>query len=486
MARETISNLGWQSSRSRGRQRDCPVHMTLANDEEFMTRLSRRRFLGSASATGFAIALSPAASLFYPRPANAWILAVGLAVGAFVAGQIASHNRRNIDLYYLHAIYKELAVLSDQVASLQTAMALALQELAKLPSEIDRMLRSESVRQLYGKINSVVVRYERETQGVRDYTTRADWLSAPYRKDNLNKILNDLWDARTQLELSDFPTDPSSALVVTCAALTEMGLLNALNYDRSQVMGRLGEYEEWFARVLDSSRKGSAAEYLASAKARQQAIEAQMRKNTLGAQLAASETATGLCAGLTDYRGPYEEQRGTAYVGTIGPDKIPKTRPIMETVPARIGKVTRIWMPFAYRDIPAEEDAATFAELKKVADKSKLQLLPGATGLIIRTMAPQSESPFIETKAPNPEVRWAGAPDCPMESRNFPELNAEKLKAGLQQFETWKKGLVTLAELQALLDSYNLEASRIVFSQTCIAAVNETTKTLAALKRSYN
>src|SRR6516165_1277320 len=88
--------------------------------------MTRRTFLGSASIAAMAVG-TPIALLGSTKPAKAFWVAAALAVGSLVAGAIAAHNRRDVTSLLLIDIRERLNVITNQLASLQTATALVLE-----------------------------------------------------------------------------------------------------------------------------------------------------------------------------------------------------------------------------------------------------------------------------------------------------------------------------------------------------------------------
>lgn len=443
--------------------------------------MNRRQFLAAAPTYALAASVSVPALMVTADPAMSFWGPAAFYLGSFVAGQIAAHNRRNVSLYYLDTIYKELGVLSGQIASVQTATAVVLTELAGLPDQWRTDLDVQSTKDLHRRINDAIMRYQNACRVVDKYSSRDDWLGAPHVQEDLHAILADLWAARTELQVSEFPHDPSAALVLSCAALAEMGLLNALRYDRQQVQQRISEYEEYFARILNEKLFGSAASYLVLAAQWRKAAEERMRRDPIGSDIAVKGKAT-ICAGLTDYRPATHRLVKGAVHHNVADGIMINIEPKYNDHPSRSGKLTRIWSRVSYHDVAAEEDRELRKRLDEVGEAANLAVSDGATGTTLRRI--RVSEPDIESKEPGPG-NWQSAPDCPMETSDLPETDPAALIRDLEGFRHWKDGIAAVSGLQKLVDEYNIQTARQVFARRCIESVKSTQATMAAIKESY-
>src|SRR5437868_4774270 len=107
--------------------------------------VTRRRFLSSASAAVTISAAGPIGFLQSTVPASAFAVEVQavLTVGKLVAGAIDIYLRQT-EYSWMTKVIRDLGVIT-KLASLKDATALMLKELESLTSEIDLLLRSQSV-----------------------------------------------------------------------------------------------------------------------------------------------------------------------------------------------------------------------------------------------------------------------------------------------------------------------------------------------------
>lgn len=222
--------------------------------------LSRRRFFQC----GVALGLNSALPLIAISSAEASPALVALAIASLVAGMIASHNRRDADAYMLNAIREELRVATTQLASLQAAVALVLQDLAKLRNDIEEILRKQLVMEKHAEIRVNVDLYSAEINTRQQYKNDKEWFASSRREETLNRILFDLTKARFALLESSTPSDPNAAIVLSSAALVELSLMNICNtkrevYDRVKMLDTVRQYEDYFSIVKNASIEGSTA-----------------------------------------------------------------------------------------------------------------------------------------------------------------------------------------------------------------------------------
>ena len=235
-----------------------------------MRPLSRRDILKSAaSGAGLLLPLGlTSRALGFP-----WV-AVALAIASQIASMVANHNRRNPDVYILSAVQDELRVVTEQLASLQSAVSAVLDELAKLPDVIRDIVAQQSLIDTQAKLKANVALYLEELSVRSQYSSDIDWLNASRRRERLNNIHDELAQNRQLLWQHPRSTNPSTAIVVSSTALVEINIMNILNiagpiYDHTTIINLTKVYQDFFARVSDATDKNSTAGYALSSKAAQ-------------------------------------------------------------------------------------------------------------------------------------------------------------------------------------------------------------------------
>jgi hypothetical protein len=219
----------------------------------------------------------------------AMVAAVSLSAASFVAGLIANANRRNVDVYMLQAVLEDLHIIQEQIASLQSAMSVIMDDLATLPTKIAQIVAKNSVRQLHGQLLAEVENFNRIE--LYDYTGRdlQKWLHADSGR--INRLIDrqrNIQRLAGQLRNSSQSCDPTAALVLEAISDAEFKLMVLCNSDAKPVFN-LGfltatavTYRQQFDRVVDDQRVGSAAWFLADREtARAQTISA-INDNRLG------------------------------------------------------------------------------------------------------------------------------------------------------------------------------------------------------------
>jgi hypothetical protein len=437
--------------------------------------LSRRHFLSSAAV----VSVSVPVSLFESTvTAYAFWWAAALAVASLVAGGIAAHNRRDVTLLMTKAIHAELRVISNQLASLQQATALMLQKLDTLTGEFDQLLKRQEVRVLQLAVLTAVTQYQRDVAAAAGFDNWGQWLAAPERKNNLRRILGDLWSKRTSLELSDFPTDPSAVLTMSNACLAELSLMNVLEYKPQDITARMSDYESYFPRAMNGDVVGTAKHYQVAAELRRAKIEAEMAHNPIGAKVLGAQLDTnpghkafaqGFCAWVAD----------VTQLVHLGHS---------HTRPRRLGPKAWMMLPVSYAEVAAENHPDVRPELEQMAKAMGETIHPGMTGLTIRDIVADEANPLyfgpIEPGAGS-EFRASSADGCPLEERDLQNADAATFQKTIRSLKSWTDGLAELAKLRELVRAFNEESARIAFGYQAVRVAQDSLSMLSKVPDTF-
>jgi hypothetical protein len=263
-----------------------------------MGKISRRDLLRQTAVIGAGLALPLGAVNVASAVAPAAIVAAVLAVASFVAGQIANHNRRNPEIYELGAALRELQVIEDQIASLQTSMALILEKLSNQAQQTADIVAHQSVRDLHRDILAEVNLFDREMNNyppTNDADLLRNWLHSDAERDQrLLRYHETISRTMERLSVSDFPCDASAPMVLKLACDTEFKLMVLRNlqrgqprYDRDYIVRTAEHYRQLLQRVKDPTLKvkDCAAWYLTAHETARLDILAKIDANPLGSLL---------------------------------------------------------------------------------------------------------------------------------------------------------------------------------------------------------
>ena len=282
-----------------------------------MTTLSKRDLLRSSAALAGAAVLRP-----FPAAANpAVAIAIGLAVASFVGGLIANANKRNVEAYLLQAVLEEIQVIQEELAAVQRALAVILTELANLPKEISDIVAKQSVRNLHAGILGEVQNFNsREMSGqtsrfaLQNADEQADllrsWLHADAgRFGRLQDYQRNIAKLTAQLPFTEYPCDPTAAMVLEFACNTEFRIMVLCNlngdrpYGRDYMLGTSDDYKTKLLRVTHENVDDSAASLLTSSKKRRDNLLSYIAENKIGRLLQNGNTAFN-CAQSHGFRIP--------------------------------------------------------------------------------------------------------------------------------------------------------------------------------------
>jgi hypothetical protein len=464
-----------------------------------MTALTRRSFVnGSASLllgrsailrTGAsALALTTAS-----REANAWVMAA-LAIGSMVAGLIANNNRSDGGaMALLTANYELLKVALRKLDHIESQVVEILEDIKKLPDEIDRRLKQENTRRLEIELNAVIVGYIEKLNQKDPQQSFADWRVSKQTMDDVRGLLGRLQKSRQELKTEGM-IDPATAIVVSPLAIVEHSLLNILQYRPAEIAATLNQvYMPWFDAILDPKNSMSAADYADGAASRLAGLMKRAAEHPLGKALSMrpgstllvgvgvnditpahkEETNQSVCTGrnyssLEELEQETELPRPVSFRATPGSGvRYPAAqeanevcRPIMRDVGARIGP----------RDRLAQD--AILTEKEFVAPSGK------ASGLMLLDLMLSPERRGL-----------AGTSDVP-EDKQSTVVNADLRDPGaraafMHKSKAWTDAHKSYEEFAVLIDAINAERTRFAFGMAAMVAVETAKHNINQIIRNY-
>lgn len=270
--------------------------------------INRRAFLGTIlwppSQRVLRVGI-PLIGIGYPLRARAEPITIAIAVAAAVAGMIAAHNRGDGGLgAYLSALNRKLDIAIDQIASLQSSLAMVLTKLAALDDEIDEILTHHEIKNLHDAVFAAVQSYTKLEAARRRYETDDEFRNARGVLADINSQLERLEIATSTLIVKR-AFGPASAAVIPSAFLLENSLL-LLRGDRAlDIAARLTASLNWLDRMIDPDDTSSIAYYRAYAVLRHNEYLETAQEHPLG-QILGMKPGIALltCAGIDDFRRP--------------------------------------------------------------------------------------------------------------------------------------------------------------------------------------
>jgi hypothetical protein len=361
-------------------------------------------------------------------------------------------------------------------------MAFLLRDFADLRNDIEEMLRKQSVIEKQAEVRVNIDLYLNELntrdQYGRDKQGSTNWFNSSRREENLNRILFDLTKARFALLNTESSADPTSALTLASCALTELSIMNICNtnrtvFDRIKVLDTIKQYEAYFSSVKDPAVEGSAASYLSQRLASRESTLKWFRSDPKWVEMEKIGVVNN-CAKRTD---------GGVLVSQV-----------------------RATQQIRFSDNNALDDADVKAAFKKMNIRPT-----NGTSLVIRRLrfepGPSADDVTFEsglltagnkflTVPDAAQWKYGEIPDCteardaqivpPYQLGGSPKVQTEaERKDAMLRSTVWKTIAKQTGALQEHVEQYNLDNAKIVYTTEVLSAVDETLKSLSALKRSY-
>ncbi|NKQ88713.1 hypothetical protein C3Y91_31215 [Rhizobium sp. UPM1133] len=454
-------------------------------------RSTRRDFLKQLTAVGLGSMLP--ISMSTKAHAFPWA-AVALAVGSYVAGMIASHNRRNVEAYMLAAIRQELRVATLQLASLQLAVAAVLDELAKLPAIFEEGLAKRSLLDAQARVKAEIGLYFEQISTRDKYDSDELWFAASNRRERLNDILQELQRNRQILLQTESSLEPSTAIVMASAALVEISLMNLSNlaapvYDSTTINAIISAYDEYFAAVKSLS-PGSTQLYLDTHQARRQTTFDKLKLNPLWTDLQASGKLTN-CAQFHTFRPP-QDKPGSPMCG-----QFPKFCRTIRFDFHRLYDVLELETTRAH-ELPEVKTELEKLKIDPSEAGSDLNFTVFSIAKSVYQYRVKKDDPWTRPDLDNPEEPQADAPrqDCEQQNLNIvankvsaltsiTRADERKYKELLKESKIFRKLGEHYQPVANFIDELNLESAKVEYARQALSAVDATIQSLDQVRGSF-
>jgi hypothetical protein len=397
---------------------------------------------------------------------------------------IASHNRRNLDTYLLAAIREELRVATLQLASLQAAVAALLQDFAQLRGDIEDLLQKQSVHDALRNIRVANEMYLSEINTRSQYRSDKDWFNSSRREQRLNQILDDLIKSRFTLLESTEPLDPSSAIVLASAALTEITLMNVCNtnrqiYDRIKFLDTIGQYESYFALVKKDNVSGSTAWYRAQHIASRLQTFKWFELTPVWKELGRPTDWVNNCAQW--FQAVSRAGFGNDFGGRLN------QRVSYEDISAFDEPAVKTRLNALNIPEPPKHIALPFRRLKyapgfSAEDAEYENVLYGWNGELLDYQEKPTRWKYGDA-TPCVQITDAQFPKDPLwRWTNWKDKDYED---AIKQSSAWRRLVARTSELEQQIDKLNLDSAKILYADEALRAVDDTLPYLAAIRRSF-
>lgn len=455
--------------------------------------LTRRNLLRGASAIGLGSMLGP---LTFSNPANAsGAAAAALAVAAFVAGRIAAHNRRDTSMIMQRALRAQLIVNAAQLSSLQTGVAAVLDKLAALSGEIETMLVQQSARQMQSEVKAAVTQFDNLRESRKQYDSEDSWLAAAHRESELKDVLFKLRNGRALIDQSASPWEPTSALIVASAALTELNLMNLLGHNPREILTAIDRYTAYFGRVNNATIPDSAKWYVGQQEKNKAFHETGLKTLPGGASLFSGRKlvlpggAPAIlgdvvsCAGINEHKPAHV----THTYWVLDKSTTPATqRLVVATAPDFFSPYQYLSKRAYVQSIAAENDPEVKTKLEEAARLMNTQIEAGETALTLLKFT-AAEGDEATTKPPGSgSVFSPGSVQCGLMTVGEVAGARAKLVEKLRPAPEWAAALKRVAALEKKVDEINLAAAKLAYGKQALKASESTIGTLKRLRESYS